>query len=87
MATTTLLPPLKQRSPGDRPLGTQASLPRTAWVLLCSALAFGLLGYHPFAEIAASSSRISASAPRDWVRVSDDQRAKSRRLAGPCPVR
>lgn len=50
MATTTLLPRVHRHQHGDRTQGTQSALSQMAWALLCSALAFGLLGYHPFAE-------------------------------------
>jgi hypothetical protein len=50
MATITLLPQVKKRQYGTRTAGTQIARPQMAWALTCSALAFALLGYHPFAE-------------------------------------
>ena len=45
MATVTTLPHLETPQQVRRTAGTQ-----TWWLLGCTALAFGLLGYHPFAE-------------------------------------
>ncbi|AFL87743.1 hypothetical protein Terro_1435 [Terriglobus roseus DSM 18391] len=50
MATITLLPQVDQSQRDGHTQGTQSARPRTAWFLLCAVLAFGLLGYHPFAE-------------------------------------
>jgi hypothetical protein len=50
MATSTLLTEVNRPHQHSAREGTQSARPHTAWLLFCGALAFGLLGYHPFAE-------------------------------------
>ncbi|SEC51235.1 hypothetical protein [Terriglobus roseus] len=50
MATITLLSEVNRQKRGRATKDIPSARPQVAWILLCWALAFALLGYHPFAE-------------------------------------